>query len=272
MPAPAAAVSRSDRERFESAIQALEAEIANVGVHLAIDGAARQAYARQIKAMADELRSQAASGTITWSRAAAQAQDARNAIMDIVRGRSTPVGRALAEQLKREGRTLNELIARKTLQLHGPGADFGRLSPAQQNAVYAEIVEAAGRSNPRVTSTMRRLSRAGRGLIVLSIGLSVYTVATADDPVDAAGRELAVTGAGIGGRDRRRRVGGAGVRSRRAGLCHGRRLRRRRTRRLRRRLLLVAASAADEHAKGDRTDDPAGRRRRESGRPRGARC
>jgi hypothetical protein len=199
MPAPAAAVGRSDRERFESAIQALEAEIANIGVHLAIDGAARQAYARQIRAMADELRSQAASGTITWSRAAAQAQEARNAIMDIVRGRSTPVGRALAEQLKREGRTLNELIARKTLQLHGPGADFGRLSPAQQNAVYAEIVEAAGRSNPRVTTTMRRLSRAGRGLIVLSIGLSVYTVATADDPVDAAGRELAVTGAGVGG-------------------------------------------------------------------------
>jgi hypothetical protein len=46
---------------------------------------------------------------------------------------------------------------------------------------------------------MRTLSRAGRGLIVLSIGVSVYTVATADDPVDAAGRELAVTGGGVGG-------------------------------------------------------------------------
>ncbi len=199
MPAPAAAVGRSDRERFESAIQALEAEIANGGVHLAIDGAARQAYARQIRAMADELRSQASSGTITWSRAAAQAQEARNAIMDLFRGRSTPVGRAVAERMKRAGKTLNQLIAEKTLQLHGPGADFGRLSPGQQNAVYAEIVEGAARSNARLTPLMRKLAPAGRGLIVLSIGLSVYTVATADDPAEAAGREVAVTGAGIGG-------------------------------------------------------------------------
>lgn len=46
---------------------------------------------------------------------------------------------------------------------------------------------------------MRRLSYAGKGLIALSIALSVYTAATAEDKVDAAGRELAVSGAGIGG-------------------------------------------------------------------------
>jgi hypothetical protein len=105
----------------------------------------------------------------------------------------------LAEQLKREGRTLNELIARKAQQLHGPYAEFSRLTPSQQNAVYAEIVRSAGRSNPRITAVMRTASRAGRVLIVLSIGISVYTVATSDEKVGAAAREIAVTGAGIGG-------------------------------------------------------------------------
>ena len=188
-----------DRAAFDSAVRALEADVANAAVHMAIDGEVRLAYAMQIRAMADEIRARANSGRITWAQAAEEANGVRNAVMDIVRSRSTPVGRAMAEALKREGRTLNELIARKTLQLHGPNAIFERLSAAEQNAVYAEIVKAAGKSNPRVTSAMRIASRAGRTLIVISIAVSVYNVSQADDKAAAAGREVAVTGAGIAG-------------------------------------------------------------------------
>jgi hypothetical protein len=46
---------------------------------------------------------------------------------------------------------------------------------------------------------MGKLSRAGRGLIVLSLALSVYTIMTADDKLDATKHEAAVTGAGISG-------------------------------------------------------------------------
>lgn len=191
--------NNEDKSAFDSAIRALEAEIANAGAHLTIDAAARQAYARQIQDMANELRLQANSGRITWAQAAKQAQETRNAIMEVIRGRSTPVGRAMAERLKREGKSLNELIARKSQQLYGSSANFNRLSMAQQNAVYAEIVKSAGTSNPRVTAQMRALSRAGRGLLVVSIAISVYSVANAQDKAGAARRELAVTGAGIGG-------------------------------------------------------------------------
>jgi hypothetical protein len=189
----------NDRTIFENSIRSMEAEIANLGAHLTIDSLARQAYGQQIKAFADKLRLDASSGRISWKQAAEQAQETRNLIMEIIRGRSTPVGRAMAERLKSEGRTLNELIARKTQQLHGNSAIFDQLTPAQKNSVYAEIVRSSGKTQPRISAAMRRLSYAGRGLIVLSIALSVYTVATADDKVDAAGRELAVTGAGIGG-------------------------------------------------------------------------
>ncbi|ABM30855.1 hypothetical protein [Paracidovorax citrulli] len=198
--------SAKDRSAFETSIWMLKVEMANAGAHMTIDANARLTYTRQIDAMANELRAQALSGNITWAQAAQQAQDTRNVIMEVIRGRSTPFGRAMAQQLKAEGKTLNELIARKVQQLHGPGAQFDRLTAAQQNGVYAEIVKSAGKSNPRVTQTMRGLSRAGRGLsragrglIVLSLALSVYNVATAQDKVAAAGREVAVTGAGIGG-------------------------------------------------------------------------
>ena len=189
----------NDRALFESAIQALESELANAGTHLTVDARARQLYSAQIRVMADELRREATLGRITWADAASRAQETRNVVMEALRGRSTPVGRAVAESLKREGKTLNELIARKTLQLFGPAADFNRLPPAAQNQVYAEIVASAAKSNPRVNAAMVRLSRAGRGLIVLSVALSVYQIATAEDKAKAATRELAVTGAGVGG-------------------------------------------------------------------------
>ncbi|WCM93408.1 hypothetical protein M5C99_01335 [Acidovorax sp. NCPPB 2350] len=191
--------SDKDRSAFESAIWLLKVEMANAGAYMAIDSNARLAYTRQIEAMANELRAEALSGRITWPQAAQQAQEARNVIMEVIRGRSTPFGLAMAQQLKAEGKTLNELVARKAQQMHGPGARFDRLTAAQQNAVYGEIVKSAGKSNPRVTQAMRGLSRAGRGLIVLSVALSVYNVATAEDKVAAAGKEVAVAGAGIGG-------------------------------------------------------------------------
>jgi hypothetical protein len=188
-----------DRELFESAIRALEAEIANAGAHLTIDSAARQAYTKQILVMSNELRSMAFTGQITWAKAAEQANEARNTIMSIIRSRSTPVGLAIAESIKQEGKTLNELVARKTVQLFGSGAVFDKLPVEKQNKVFAEIVTAAGKSRPEVTATMMKLSYAGRGLIFLSIAISVYTIATAENKVDAAGKEVAVTGASIAG-------------------------------------------------------------------------
>jgi hypothetical protein len=189
----------SDKQRFEDEIRALEAEIPNIGAHLALDGSARVAYSRQIKAMADELRAEASSGRISWAQAAERAQTTRNTIMQVIRARSTSVGRAMAEQIKREGKTLNELVARKVQQLYGPGANFNRLSAAQQNNVYGEIVKSAGKSNPTVTAAMRNLSRAGRGLLFLSLALSIYTIANSDNKPRAIAREATITGAGIGG-------------------------------------------------------------------------
>lgn len=191
--------TEKDRVAFDTAIQTLKVEIANAGVHLSLDSSTRLAYTRQIQAMANELELHAISGRITWAQAAQQAQESRNLIMEVIRGRSTPVGRALAQSLKSEGKTLNEMLARKAQQLYGPQVHFNRLTAAQQNAVYGEIVKSAGKSNPMVTQRMRMLSRAGRGLIVFSIAVSVYTIANADNKVAAAGKEMAITSAGIGG-------------------------------------------------------------------------
>lgn len=191
--------SVKDRAEFEHAIQSLEAQIANLGAHLTIDSSTRLAYSRGIRKMADQLRSDATAGKITWVQAAKEAQETRNLIMEIARQRSTPVGRSMAQQLKAQGYSLNELVAAQTKRHYGEGAVFSRLSAVQKNKIYADIVMSAGKSNPAVTRAMSRLSYAGRGLLLFSLTLSAYSIATSSDKAATAARELTVTGAGIGG-------------------------------------------------------------------------
>lgn len=179
-----------DRLAFESAIRALEAQLANASAHLTIDARARHIYETQIKAMSDGLRTQAESGKITWAKAAREAQETRNVIMEVMRGRSTPVGRSIAERLKLNGKTLNEMIARKTQTLFGSKVVFDRLSAQQQGQVYAEIVKSAGKSDPKISAS--KLSIAAKSLIFVTLAFSVYNIATAEDKVDAAKKEVVV--------------------------------------------------------------------------------
>lgn len=188
-----------DRQLFNSAIQALEAQLVNVGMHAHIDSQVRLTYATRIKAMSSELRAAATRGDITWRQAATEANLVRNSVMESLRGKSTPLGRSIAEYLKKEGKTLNGLIAEKSEGLFGKGTQFDSLPDAKKNQVYAKIVESAGKSRPSVNKAMRVTSRAGRGLVFLSVAISVYTVATAEDKVDAAMHEGAVAGAGVAG-------------------------------------------------------------------------
>ncbi|MGV7210123.1 hypothetical protein ACLB1G_19970 [Oxalobacteraceae bacterium A2-2] len=151
---------RTDEAVFESTIQALQAELTNIAAHLTIDTKARSLYAQEIKSMSDKLRSDAVCRRISWGVAARQAQEARNVIMGVIRERSTPVGRAFAESLKRTGLSLNQLIALKTASLYGKQAIFSRLSESKQNLIYASIVKSAGNSNARVTRAMKNLTHA----------------------------------------------------------------------------------------------------------------
>ena len=192
-------MQRSDEEAFENAIKSLEATAASAGVHLELDSTARRIYAREIKAMSDSLRREVVSGKMSWAQAAEQAHDTRNVVMQLIRSRTTPAARAYAEYRKAEGRSLNALIAEKTSKLFGKGAIFAKLTPSQQNRIFAEVVASAGRSHPAVTRNAMRLSYLGRGVILLSLALSMYNILNASNKATAVKRELITTAAGIGG-------------------------------------------------------------------------
>lgn len=107
------ALDSDGKAKFESALNALQGDISAAAARLSVDPRLRLEYSRRIKEMAADLRARANVGMITWEKAAIEAQETRNLIMDIVRHRSTPLGRAMAERMKKSGVTLNELVAKK---------------------------------------------------------------------------------------------------------------------------------------------------------------
>lgn len=189
----------NDKSALDAAIRALQSEIAAVGAHLEWDAGVRRQYNMQAERYVKDLRSRVARGQLTWRAAAEDARNTRDAIMQSMRRKSTPVGRARAEKMKPASPSINELAAKYTIKKHGSMANFNHLTMAERNAVYAEIVAASGRANPKVNAYLQRASRLGRGLIVFSVAVSAYNVATADDKVAATGREVVMTGAGLGG-------------------------------------------------------------------------
>ena len=64
------AEQQGDERLLDDVLESLQAQLANVGAHLHIDGAARARYQRLIHDLAQELRQQAQAGNITWTQAA----------------------------------------------------------------------------------------------------------------------------------------------------------------------------------------------------------
>jgi hypothetical protein len=189
----------SNEAAFDAAMEQLRLQALNVAAHLSVDPSVRLSYGRNIDAMSLDLRMRVRMGEITWRQAAEQANALRNELLQLARGQSTPVGKAMAESMKRKGLTLNAVIAKYTLELYGKEADFLRLKPEQKNAVYAKVVERSGFSNPQVNLWMSRLSIAGRALWVVSISLAAYNIAVSEDKVEAIKQEGAFAGGSIVG-------------------------------------------------------------------------
>ncbi len=187
------------KQKFSSILNAFQGDVSLAAARLSIDPLLRLEYSKRIKLMSDELKAKADIGLITWDQAAKEAQDMRFLIMEMIKSCNTPLGKSMAEKLKLSGKTFNELVAKKTVLLFGRQANFNSLSEVQKHRVYADIVESAGRSNAKVNLAMARLSAVGKGLIVLSIAISVYEIYNASNKVTEATKQMSILGTGVAG-------------------------------------------------------------------------
>ena len=96
-----------ERRAFERAAEALRADVTGMAAMVTHDGNIRATYSRKIAQITATLRQEVRAGRMTWAEAATEAQRLRNETMEILRHRSSPIGRSITEQLKQTGRTLN---------------------------------------------------------------------------------------------------------------------------------------------------------------------
>ena len=182
---------------LEAALKGLEGTAATFATMMIADEKARAQYNKLIKEFTGEIRAKYGQGVITARQGAEAAHQARNEILDMIRARSSPIGKARAKQLKAKGLALDDLVEKYAQKFFRK--PFAQLSAAEQTRVYEEVMEAAGRANPKVNAQVKRLGRLGRGLWFVTAGFAIYNVAVAEDKMRAFVKEGVVIGGGIGG-------------------------------------------------------------------------
>ena len=182
---------------LEAALEQMGIQALSFGTRFIQDAAVRQDYIHKTQQMSRELRAAYEAGSMSAREAAETANQLRNEIMEMARVRSSDIGRAKAQQLKSKGIDLDDLCSKYAKKLFN--RDFANLTKGEQDRVLLEIVDSAGRANPKVSLRAGRMGALGRGLWVLTAVVAIYNIGTAEDKVHATGREVANVGGGFAG-------------------------------------------------------------------------
>jgi hypothetical protein len=184
----------SDNTVLDNALLMLESEAVNFSVRFIGDASVRANYVAQATQFAEETVALVNSGALTPRQGAERAHAMRNSLLDAGRLKSSDIGRAAAELEKATGLTLEQLTTKYAKQLFTK--EFAQLTAAEQDQVLLAVVRASGRPNAQFTAAARNLGKVGRGLVLVSIAMAAYSIASSDRP----GREAVKQGttAGLG--------------------------------------------------------------------------
>ena len=162
------------------------------------DARLRQLYTSNIQRISREVQAEVDAGRVSVLEGARFCQRMRNQIMEETRVASSAQGRAYAESMKKDGRSLGALLDKYAVEhFQRP---FDGLSEAEKSKVFYSVIESASRDRSKVSAATRRLAVLGKvGLIVTAI-LAVHAVAVADDkPTEAIRQGVLIGGGFVGG-------------------------------------------------------------------------
>lgn len=162
------------------------------------DPSARSEYTSKILAARDEIIQLVKDKKITPHEGAQAANEIRNQILVLARSKLTDFGLAVSKDMKASGPPISFFENKyATAEFR---RNFSELTQAEREVVWTKIIDAAGRSNPRVNTRVRWYGMAGRVLLVASLAFAVYNVSTAENkPRQAAKEEVTLAGGAAGG-------------------------------------------------------------------------
>ncbi len=188
-------LKKNSQQDLKKALSLLESEALNFAARFMNDPRVRRQYLAGVRNLSEEYLRRVRIGSLSPKAAAEEVSLLRNSIMQASRLKLSDLGCAYSVNAKETGKTLMDLLehyARKNFKM-----PFDQLNVSQQNAVYLDVIESAGRARPSANIMAKRLSRLGRGLLVVTVGIAVYNVATADNTLKATLAEGATLGGGI---------------------------------------------------------------------------
>ena len=187
----------AERE-FYRGIDLFRTELMNFGSRMDLTGDVRTDYLKTIRFAANEFVDLVKSGHISYEEGARRANGLRNVIFEMSRRTDSELFRAYAQLIKPKPKLFEWFLEHYSKEVFKKG--FSALTTeAQRNRVYYEVILAAGRDNKAVSGITPYLGTAGKVCLVASIAISVYTIATAEDKVNAAGKEGSSILGGIAG-------------------------------------------------------------------------
>lgn len=180
---------------LNTAIAGFESSSANFAIRFIPDAKVRAEYQLKSKALSREILNDVKSGKISSFQGAKQASQMRNVLMDAMRGQSSEIARAYAVSLKTQGKSLPELESKYAKRLFGKS--FETLTETQKGKIWREIVFSSGRPRMEANQLAKTMGKAGKGFVAITIAISVYNIATAEDKLMASAKEGAVIGGGL---------------------------------------------------------------------------
>lgn len=187
--------AKKDQTQLEKSLSMLKADALNFAIRFIHDPKIRTQYMLNIKKLYDEYSQRVKMGALTPKTAADEVNLLRNQILITERLRLSEVGLAYSEKLKQTGKTMPELMERYSNKIFK--LPFNELNVTQQNQVYLEIVQSGGRAQEVTNIFAHRLSRLGRGLLIITMGIAIYNISTADDKIKATAEESMTLGGGM---------------------------------------------------------------------------
>jgi len=180
---------------LKDARNALEAAGVYFSTTAISDAAVRVRYESGIRRMSEMVQSEVDSGQITAAEGAQFCQKMRNQIMEETRRVTSTWGLAFAQNTKGQGLGLEKILDRYANRNFSK--PFASLTDAEKDQVYYAAIEAAGRSNARVSAKTARLRNGGKVGLLITGTLAAYAISKADDKIAETARQGTVIEGGL---------------------------------------------------------------------------
>ncbi|GAA3928919.1 hypothetical protein [Litoribacillus peritrichatus] len=186
------------RDDVKSALQQLEVQALYFSHESIKNSQARMWYLREIKLMSADTLKAYERGLMSANEAAVLANGMRNDILNKSRSMQTKMGLKYSESLKKQGKVLADLLDQYSIERYKK--PFNSLtSELDKEAVFVDVIKAAGRDRGAATRVAYRLKWSARICWVLTAGVAFYNIFTSENKTWATGREVTTLGVGVGG-------------------------------------------------------------------------